>query len=141
MGQSSRGSAAASARRASAATLAAAAATLTLINISVSLLLRGGLEDRQLVGAVCAKRRTEELPYLLGVGALWQLEEDELRGLVGVQVGAVVQPLTRDLADPRVVVLRPVDPVRVEFVREIHIWVGVCGRGKLFFSSRRRHTR
>jgi hypothetical protein len=96
-----------------------------LINISDSLLLRGGFEDRQLIGAIGA----EELPRLFGGAALWQLNEDELRGFVGVLVDPVVQPLTGDLADPRVVVLLPVDPVRVEFVREIHIWIGMCRRG------------
>src|SRR5258708_33287289 len=114
-----------------AATLTAAAATLDLINIpDSSLLCRCSFQDRQLIGAVGAKRRTQELPCLLCGTALLQLNEDELRGLVGVLVDSVVQPLTGDLADPRVVVLLAIDPVRMEFVGEIHIWVGVCRCGK-----------
>jgi hypothetical protein len=34
------------------------------------------------------------------------------------------QPLTGDLADPRVVVLLAVDPVAVQLIREIGIWIG-----------------
>ena len=47
-----------------------------------------------------------------------------------VLVEPVVEPLTGDLADPRVVVLLAIDAIGVEFVGEIRIGVCVCRRGE-----------
>src|SRR5882724_5352460 len=113
-----------------AATVTAVAAMLALRNMSYSLLLRRGLQDRQLLGAVGVDRGAEELPCLLGGAALLQLDEDELRGFVGIRIGAVVEPLTGDLSDPRVVILAPVYAIRVEFVREIGVRIGMRRRGE-----------
>src|SRR5882672_2256743 len=113
-----------------AATVTAVAAMLALRNMSYSLLLRRGLQDRQLLGAVGVDRGTKELPRLLGGAALLQLDEDELRRLVGIRIGAVVQPLTGDLSDPRVVILPPVNAIRMEFIREIGVRIGMRRRGE-----------
>ena len=55
---------------------------------------------------------------------------NELGRLVRVRVEAVVQPLAGDLGDPGVVVLLAVDAVDVQFVGEIGVGVGMCGRGE-----------
>src|SRR5882757_4228205 len=67
--------------------------------------LRRLCEDRQLVGAVSPIGGTEELICLLGGGVLFQLPLDELGGLIGIVIEVIPQSLTRDLADPRVVIL------------------------------------
>lgn len=83
-----------------------------------SSLSRNLLQDWSVVGAVSIDGRAQELPCLFCGAAVLQLVEHERHGFISIVVDTVVQPLTGDLADPRVVILRAVEPVRMEFVRE-----------------------
>src|SRR5271163_5320968 len=110
----------------------AAMAMLNLVSTSapsISLVRRGPLQDRQLVGTIRMQRGAEELPRLPRGVAPLQIDRDKLRRFVGVLVNAVAQPLTDDLADPRVIVRRAVDAVGVKFVREVHVRISVRRRG------------
>ena len=92
-------------------------------------LLRSGLQNADLVRAVRAQRRADELPGLGLGGVPVQVAGNKGRRGVGIAVDTPGQSLAGDLAQPGVVVTLSVDAERMQLVGEVDVGVRLGRRG------------